>query len=58
MDNTRTGERRHTYTFPEKIILKPRDDVVLHTGTGKDSETQGKEPRWNLYWGRHAFVWI
>ncbi len=57
VDNTHTGERRHTYTFPEKVILQPRDEVILHTGSGKDSETKGKQPRWNLHWGKHAFVW-
>ena len=57
MDNTRTGERRHTYTFDEKITLKPRDQIVLHSGSSKDSETKGKQPRWNLHWGKHAFIW-
>ncbi len=57
MDNTRTGERRHTYTFPEKVILQPRDEVVLHTGSGKDYDTRERQPIWNLYWGKHAFVW-
>jgi hypothetical protein len=56
-DETTTGERRHIYTFPQTVFLAPREKAYIHTGPGEDSFEKGKPSKWNLYWGRHGFVW-
>ncbi len=57
MDETKTGERRHVYKFPQTVSLSSREKAVVHTGPGKDGFEEGKPSKWNLHWGRHAFVW-
>ena len=56
-DETTTGERRHVYKFPPTISLSSREKAYVHTGIGEDSFEKGKPSKWNLYWGRHSFVW-
>ena len=56
-DETATGARRHVYTFPRTVSLAPREKAYVHTGQGEDSFEKGNPPKWNLFWGRHSFVW-
>ncbi len=56
-DETKTGERRHVYKFPQKVSLATRERAVIHTGPGEDLLEKGQPPTWKLHWGRHAFVW-
>jgi len=57
MDETKTGERRHVYKFPQIVSLSSREKAYVHTGPGEDSFEEGKPSKWNLHWGRHSFVW-
>jgi len=56
-DETATGARRHIYKFPQTVSLSSREKAYVHTGPGEDSFEEGKPSKWNLHWGRHAFVW-
>ncbi len=56
-DETATGARRHVYEFPKTVSLSSREKAVVHTGQGDDSFEKGNPPKWNLFWGRHSFVW-
>jgi len=56
-DETTTGDRRHIYKFPQTVSLSSREKAYVHTGPGEDSFEKGKPSKWNLYWGRHSFVW-
>jgi hypothetical protein len=56
-DETKTGERRHVYKFPETVTLAPREKAYVHTGQGEDSFEKGNPPKWTLHWGRRSFVW-
>jgi micrococcal nuclease len=56
-DETTAGERRHVYAFPKTVSLSPREKAYVHTGPGADYFEKGTPSKWNLYWGRHSFVW-
>ncbi len=56
-DETTTGDRRHIYKFPQRVSLSSHEKAYVHTGPGEDSFEKDKPSKWNLYWGRHSFVW-
>lgn len=43
-------EADHVYTFPDEFTLSSGETVTLHTGSGKDTDT-------DLYWGAEQPIW-
>ncbi|WP_371666801.1 lamin tail domain-containing protein [Streptomyces sp. NBC_00289] len=47
---TLSDEDGHTYTFQHRFWLEGRDTVRIHTGVGRDTDT-------DLYQDRRSYVW-